>query len=362
MSKIHRKQAKQMGIGLLDIDTCIALENLANVLAVAYCNPVHLKIDMVRYNESLAKDESSQSEKREQTLLDKFPPEEQLVLTTPSVIIDSGGRIIVWYLPGAMTGMIMTDMHCATHSMGNLLDSSITTGKPTKWRTHKSNFYPSLDGKITPGCINISPAWFQQGREKHGFPNLDPEDGFSPDVSATLKGDVGHNITTSLQRSGILVSAALRVMHPDLYWAGIKTQVRLGEWATQHQLHDMTYHLKHWTSVFNVVLVICNRRSPPHRDPKCRPEAFDIMTTTGIYHPVIMDFMNLGIKFLYGSGSMLASSCRLVRHHMHVEEGNWIVTAWYMRDSIHNFVGTPRTDYAKYGNVQCTDPVETTHV
>ncbi|KAG2105029.1 uncharacterized protein F5147DRAFT_579529 [Suillus discolor] len=232
--------------------------------------------------------------------------------------------------------------------MGNLLNNSITTGKPTAWRMHVSNFYPSLNGKITPGCINISPAWFQQGREVYGF---------SPEVSASLKGDVGSKITTSLQRSGILVSAALQVMHPDLYQAGIKTQVRLGEWAIRYQLHDMCHHLKRWTSVFNVVSVICNRRSPPHRDPKCQPEAFDIMTTAGIYHPVMMDFMNLGIKFLYDSRSMLASSCRLVRHHMHVEEGSRIVTAWYMRDSIHNFVGTPRTDYAKYGNVKCSDPV-----
>ncbi|KAG1851279.1 hypothetical protein C8R48DRAFT_542623, partial [Suillus tomentosus] len=239
----------------------------------------------------------------------------------PSVIIDSGGRIIVWYLPGAMTGMIMVYMQCTMNSIGHLLNNSITTRKVTEWRTHESNFYPSPDGKITPGCINISPAWFQQGREV---------------CPVRINWcDVGRNITTSLQRSGILVSAALRVMHPDLYRAGIKTQVRLGEWATQYQLEDMCHHLKHWASVFNVVSVICNRRSPPHRDPKCRPEAFDIMTTAGIYHPVIMDFMNLGIKFLYDSGSMLASSCRLVRHHIHVEQGSWIVTAWYMRDSIH---------------------------
>ncbi|KAG2129656.1 uncharacterized protein EDB93DRAFT_1108643 [Suillus bovinus] len=247
ISKISQQPVQQMSTGLLDIDTCIALEHLANVLAIAYTNP---------------------------------------------------GRIIVWYLPGGMTGMMMTDMYCATHSMRDLLIDSITTRKVTEWRTHESNFYPSLDGKVTPGCINISPAWLQQGIEKHGFPNLDPEDGFSPGVSATLKGDSGHNIMTSLQRSSILVSAALQVMHPDLFQAGIEIHVRLG-----------------------------------------------------IYHLVVMDFMNLGIKFLYDSGSMLAASCCLVRHHMNVEEGSHIVTAWYMRDSIHNFVGTPRTDYAKYGNI-----------
>ncbi|KAG1830856.1 hypothetical protein EV424DRAFT_1314940 [Suillus variegatus] len=297
---------------------------------------------MVRYNDALDKDESGRSETREEVLLNKFPPEEEHLLTTPSVVIDSGGRIIVWYLPGALTSMMMKDIHGATHSMSGLLKHSITSGKISQWRTHRSNFYTSPDGMITPGCINISPAWFQQGREVHGF---------SPEVSAALKGAAGHNITASLQRSGIVVSAALRVMHPDLYWAGMETQVRLGKWAARYELNEMHHHLQRWTSVFNVVSIICNRRTPPHRDPKCRPAAFDIMTTAGVYCPVIMDFMNLGIKFLYDSGSILASSCRLVRHYMNVEEGNRIVTAWYMRDSIHNFVGTPSTEYAKYDRV-----------
>ncbi|KAG2028697.1 hypothetical protein BDR03DRAFT_882880 [Suillus americanus] len=297
---------------------------------------------MVRYNDALDKDESSRSETQEENLFNRFPPEEEHFLTTPSVVIDSSGRIIVWYLPGALTTMIMKDIHGATHSMSGLLKHSITTSKITQWRTNRSNFHTSPDGMVTPGCINISPVWFQQGREVYGF---------SPEVSAALKGDAGRNITTSLQRSGIIISAALRVMHPDLYWAGMETQVGLGKWASRYELDEMHYHLQCWTSVFNVVSIICNRRSPPHRDPKCRPAAFDIMTTAGRYHPVVMDFMNLRIKFLYDSGSILDSSCRLVRHYMNVEEGNRIVTVWYMQDSIHNFVGTPSTEYAKYDHV-----------
>jgi hypothetical protein len=62
---------------------------------------------MVRYNDALDKDESGRSETREEVLLNKFPPEEEHLLTTPSVVIDSGGRIIVWYLPGALTSMMM---------------------------------------------------------------------------------------------------------------------------------------------------------------------------------------------------------------------------------------------------------------
>lgn len=62
---------------------------------------------MVRYNESLDKFESGRNEKREASLLKKFPPEHYMLLTDPAVILDSGGRIIVWYLPGAMSNMIM---------------------------------------------------------------------------------------------------------------------------------------------------------------------------------------------------------------------------------------------------------------
>ncbi|KAG1797474.1 uncharacterized protein HD556DRAFT_1441035 [Suillus plorans] len=202
-SKILHRPVKDMDLGLLDIDTCIALEQLANVMAAAYSNA-----DMVRYNDALDKDESGRSEKREEILFNKFPPEEEHFLTTPSVVIDSGGRIIVWYLPGALTAMMMKDIHGTTHSMSGLLKHSITSGKISQWRTHRSNFYTSPDGMI------ISPAWFQQGREKHGFPNLDPEDGFSPEVSAALKGAAGHDITTSLQRSGIIVTAALQSHAP----------------------------------------------------------------------------------------------------------------------------------------------------
>ncbi|KAG1717903.1 uncharacterized protein EDB91DRAFT_1090489 [Suillus paluster] len=102
MSTIHQRPAKNMNLGLLDIDTCIALEHLANVMASAYSNA-----DMVRYNDALDKDESGRSAKREQTLFDRFPPEQEHFLTTPAVIVDSGGRIIVWYLPGAMAAMMM---------------------------------------------------------------------------------------------------------------------------------------------------------------------------------------------------------------------------------------------------------------
>ena len=179
----------------------------------------------------------------------------------------------------------------------------------------------------------------------HAAPRFDPE------VSATLKGDHGSHLVKSMNRSAILISAALRVMHADLYFAGLETLLKLGAWAHDAGLHDIYDRIVHWASVFNVASIMCNRRSPPHRDPKCRPEAFDIMTSIGAYLPAIMNLKNFGIKLTYDSCVMVGFSCRLVVHEMYVESGDRIVWAWFMRDSLHNFVATPRPDFARYDNV-----------
>jgi hypothetical protein len=61
-----------------------------------------------------------------------------------------------------------------------------------------------------------------------------------------------------------------------------------------------------------------------------------------------MNLKNFSIKLKYNSCVMVAFSCRLVVHEMYVESGDRIVSAWFMRDSVHNYVGTPRSDFARY--------------
>ncbi|KAG1839395.1 hypothetical protein C8R48DRAFT_621665 [Suillus tomentosus] len=106
--------------------------------------------------------------------------------------------------------------------------------------------------------------------------------------------------------------------------------------------------LKHWALVYTGAAVMCNRDSPCHRDPKCPPEAFDILTCISSYQHAIMRLTNLGIDLVYNPGVMVSYSGRLVRHGIHVNEGDRIVWAWFMRDSVHNYACTPRPDYARY--------------
>lgn len=139
-------------------------------------------------------------------------------------------------------------------------------------------------------------------------------------------------------------------MHPELYWASVQTHIKLGCWATKQGLEDMHWCLKHWTLVYTGAAVMCNRDSPDHRDLKCPPKAFDILTCIGSYNWAVMRLTNLSINSVYKPGVMVSYSGCLVRHGIQVDEGDRIVWAWFMRDSIHNYARTPRPDYAQYNS------------
>lgn len=182
----------------------------------------------------------------------------------------------------------------------------------------------------------------------YGPPPDDPENGFKPVISATLKGERSLSTIIDMQRPALIASAALRVMHPQLYWASVATHLELGRWSRDQGHVEMHHLLKHWASVYTGASIMCNRQSPDHRDPKCPPEAFDILTCIGNYQHAVMKLTNLGIELAYDPGVMVSYSGRLVRHGIKVKDGDRIVWAWFLRDSVHNYARTPRPDYARY--------------
>ncbi|KAG0695406.1 hypothetical protein DFH29DRAFT_814205 [Suillus ampliporus] len=213
--------------------------------------------------------------------------------------------------------------------MGDLLKKSITNKESSNWRTQGSNFRPPDGPELTPGCINITPCWFQQGYEVspavrlstvidkaqcYGPPPENPDEGFKPVVSASLKGDRSLSMIMDMQRPALLASVALQVMHPQLYWASIRTHIELGRWFAEQGLHNMHCLLKYWASVYTGAAVMCNRQSPEHRDPKCPPEAFDILTSIGSYRHAVMQLTNLRIELIYNPGIMVSYSGCLIRH------------------------------------------------
>ncbi|KAG2052599.1 hypothetical protein BDR06DRAFT_1056849 [Suillus hirtellus] len=198
----------------LDPETMVACGQLASVLAEATNTPpivmfvVKLDINVIRYNEALAKWELGLNDSYEEALLAKFPPTERLVLEHLLVVLNASYQIILWYLSGALNLSVQHDMYTATIRMGNLLKQSITSGKTSMGQAKL---------QLKPGCINISPCWFQQGHECHGPLPVNPEDGFMPKVSTTLKGDRSLLVIQDMQRLGLISSAAVGIH----FWLGL---------------------------------------------------------------------------------------------------------------------------------------------
>ncbi|KAG1730913.1 hypothetical protein EDB19DRAFT_1641076, partial [Suillus lakei] len=195
----------------------------------------------------------------------------------------------------------------------------IAKGESGNWRTQGSNFLPPEGPELTPGCINIAPCWFQQGHEVsppqcYGPPPENPDDGFKPVVSTSLKGNRSLSMILDMQRPTLIASTALRVMHPQLYWASVRTHLELGHWSVDHGSDNMHHLPKHWASVYTGATIMCNCQTPDHRDPKCPPEAFDILTCIGSYQHTVMQLTNLGIELVYNPGVMVSYSRCLVRH------------------------------------------------
>ncbi|KAG2341714.1 hypothetical protein BDR05DRAFT_1001555 [Suillus weaverae] len=99
----------------LDPETMLACGQLASVLAEAYKHPIKLDMDMIQYNEALAKRESGLNDAWEEELLVKFPPTERMFLDCPSVVIDSGYQIILWYLPATLNWSLQEEPERHVH-------------------------------------------------------------------------------------------------------------------------------------------------------------------------------------------------------------------------------------------------------
>ncbi|KAG2045438.1 hypothetical protein BDR06DRAFT_978209, partial [Suillus hirtellus] len=87
----------------LDLLTLLSCGHLTFLMAKAYRHPIKLVIDIIWYKKALSKWESRMNNAQEEALLAKFPPAKNILLDSPLVVIDSGYRIILWYIPDTLT-------------------------------------------------------------------------------------------------------------------------------------------------------------------------------------------------------------------------------------------------------------------
>ncbi|KAG1726801.1 uncharacterized protein EDB91DRAFT_1254172 [Suillus paluster] len=175
----------------LDTDLVIACDRLVDHLIKAYHNPIQMQIDIARYSKLISLKDTGHNEEREKKLLDRCPPghEGTKFVNMPATVLDVTGAIIMWYLPGALMDTTQEEIWKASQLLTPTLERSVKVSG--SWRTNEEWFgQGSGSGDITAGCINISPAWFQQGHETVS----------DLEVSASLKGPLSEDILKAIAR------------------------------------------------------------------------------------------------------------------------------------------------------------------
>jgi hypothetical protein len=135
-------------------------------------------------------------------------------------------------------------------------------------------------------------------------------------------------------------------MHPEQYFAGLRTFSNLRHKAVSKDLPQMPEALQYWASVFNTLFIIANWETPNHRDHLSIAECFNILTTVGNYSNAWMTLPSLQLEFKCNPSCMIVFSRRIVRHGVYDVEGDRIAWAWYMRDSVQIYAGVPSCGWA----------------
>jgi RNA polymerase subunit RPABC4/transcription elongation factor Spt4 len=165
-------------------------------------------------------------------------------------------------------------------------------------------------------------------------------------MSASLKqgrtGDKGRQWLTASGESLALLSAVLRVIHPEQYALGRSTMEKL---AGRADLFDV---VKIWSSVFNGLQVISNRECPIHRDNKSRSEWYDLLATIGPYRSAVFEMPGIGIRLAYPTSTVIGLCGRVLRHGVSAADGERICIAQYMRENVQRRVGNINTGWSRW--------------
>ena len=93
-----------------------------------------------------------------------------------------------------------------------------------------------------------------------------------------------------------ILSAILRIIHPNLYYTGRSAMVKLMEDKERLQCpQDSEAILALWPTMFNAISVLSNRVSPFHRDTKSQAEWYDMLVTVGPYSNAAMELPGVNI-------------------------------------------------------------------
>jgi len=155
-----------------------------------------------------------------------------------------------------------------------------------------------------------------------------------------MRTPLGSIFLEKVANAELLHNAILSLVSPDLYLQGLQAVDRLSEGTVPYERHR---NADKWTSVFSALQVIVNRKTPGHRDQGAAPMVYDLLTCAGTYTHSVLQVRDLGARFYYNPGTVIALCGKVLLHEVkNWEGGERICIAHYMRDNVHQCLGLRR--------------------
>jgi hypothetical protein len=138
------------------------------------------------------------------------------------------------------------------------------------------------------------------------------------------------------------LNCLLSLIAPDMLCAGMEAISQLKDNNPDHN------NLKLWSSAFSAITVIVNRITFAHRDQGGWPACFDFLVVAGDYEKSTLDVADLGAKFNYEPGTVVAICGKVLWHSVwQWTGGEQICYVHYMCNNVHNRLNVRQTSWVR---------------
>ena len=134
----------------------------------------------------------------------------------------------------------------------------------------------------------------------------------------------------------VFLNMTLSLINPDLFRTGLLMLQRLWEFDPTSDV------AKKWQSVYSGIAIICNWRSPLHRDSQGRPEWYDLLLSyNGPGARPLLSVTDLGLNLKYSSGTVVAFCGMILKQVSSWGKGDRVCYAHFMRESVRERLDVP---------------------
>lgn len=276
----------------------------------------------------------------------------------PCIIIDTQGKILMWYLPALLLPTRVVRMTVRFDPPADLSQEQLNTfvmglrshllhalqaNRSKSWRQEGFVGQPEELG-LGAGQLSIAVGRFAIGHKvsakmdlySHQVNWLSNQRLIDPiKPSASLHSAEVQKWLSQMQPMEQFLDAVLRVVHPELWTANIA--------AAEKLVQQLPSSAPSWPTSFTGMDLIVNRVTPPHLDGGGAVTFYDHLLSLGFSHQATLALEDLEAEFAYGPGTSVFLTGKVLTHSVPAwSGGERVVIAHYSKDDVHDRLGIPQ--------------------